>query len=347
MKLLFRIMPFVIMIFLTVSCDWDSSLEMQAVSGDLSRSVSKNTKAQVIKLLDESNPATRWPENPFEEMPSLTKPYKQGKLSDEAINAALDRLNALRQMAGIPPVTSDPDWNDWCQYGAVVAGINNRISHGGYSEPSDDKDFLSKGNASTGLSNLVMGSNAAEKMDSFQDDSGNWGTNLGHRMLQFTPTLAAIGIGASSPGATVEYCYENYAGVGGRKDYKQKSFDWNFVSWPSPGAFPVRFGAWRTQTPGFWHIQVNTAKYSALSSDEVTVTLTRKHDGKIWKFDVSQIPNTYKVTGGVLFFYHNDGYNDGDIVQVKVQGLKDKDGFPAADIIFNVEFFDYTPRSTR
>lgn len=326
------------------SCDWDSTLEVQAASGDLSRS-EPLTKAEVIKLLDDSNPRTRWPSNPYEIQPSKDNPYNQGKLTDEAIDAVLDRLNALRKMAGIPPVTSDPDWNDWCQYGAVVAWKANSIHHGGYTEPSDNQDFLNKGNASTSLSNMVAGSNAAEKMDSFQDDYGNWRTNLGHRMLQFAPSLAAIGIGAS-PGAVIEYCFENYAGVGGKKDYKQKPFDWNFVSWPSPGPFPASFGALNRGT-GFWHIQINTAKYSGLSKtdSELKVTFTRTYDKKTWVFDSTTSDDIYKIRGNNTLLFHHTDYAAGDIVQVKVQGLKDKDGYPAADIIFNVEFFNYSPRS--
>lgn len=329
-------------VILLYSCDWENSLPQQAKSGDLSLPVL--SKEEVIKLLDDSHPATRWPENPFVAPPSYEKPYYQGKLSDEAIQAAVDRLNAIRRLSGIPPVVSDPDWNDWCQYGAVVAGLNGSIKHGGYTLPADDPEFLRKGNESTGLSNMVAGGNAAEKMDSFQDDSGNW-EQLGHRMVQFVPTLAAIGIGAASPGATLGYCYQDYAGVGGKKGYTQDPFDWNFVSFPSPGYFPVRAGFWRWQTPGYWHIELNSSKYANPSKEKVTVTLTRKSDKKTWVFSNSSLVDNYVASGNKLLFYHSDGYNDNDQVQVHVQGLQSKDGHPIEDIIFTVHFFDYTPPS--
>ena len=70
-----------------------------------------------------------WRMPSFDSQPSCSAPYAAGKLSDAALQAALDRLNALRRIAGMPAARLDKDWCESSQYGAVILGRLGTLSH--------------------------------------------------------------------------------------------------------------------------------------------------------------------------------------------------------------------------
>ena len=101
-----------------------------------SASVPKMSQAEITQLLRQ-HPLTL-PEEMFEAAPSCQAPYAPGRVKDSALEAAAGRLNALRQIAGLPAVTLDEELCQQAQYGAVLLAASD-FSHTP-SQPSDMDD---------------------------------------------------------------------------------------------------------------------------------------------------------------------------------------------------------------
>ena len=82
----------------------------------------KLSQQEIESLLAES-PLTL-PEEVFDAAPSTAAPYTTGKVKASALQAAADRLNALRRIAGLPAVTLDLSLCENAQYGAVIQAAN-------------------------------------------------------------------------------------------------------------------------------------------------------------------------------------------------------------------------------
>ena len=104
-----------------------------------STSLPKLSKEEITQLLRE-NPNTM-PDQVFDVTPSVTAPYSIGRVSSQALQRAVDRLNALRRIAGLPSVTLDASLCENAQYGAVLTAANGGLSHSP-SKPADmDESF--------------------------------------------------------------------------------------------------------------------------------------------------------------------------------------------------------------
>ena len=77
----------------------------------------KLSRQEIAALLADNS--LELPGQLFEEEPSVTAPYLAGRVTDQALQAAVDRLNALRRIAGVPDVALDSALSENAQYGAV------------------------------------------------------------------------------------------------------------------------------------------------------------------------------------------------------------------------------------
>ena len=229
-------------------------------SGDIAKKLL--TKQEIKELLDNSD-AKLLPQNVMEEEPSFTPPYKVGKVKKEALELSLKRLNALRKISGLPPVVMTDQYNEDAQYGAFLMKLTNQFKHGGIPQPSGmDKTFWERGNNATATSNIYPINNLIGAIDGYNRDPGNPG--VGHRLYQMSPGQQAVGIGFV-PGS---HC-EKVIGTPAPDDKKPEPFDWNFVSYPAAGYFPLEgnlFGS-----PAFWHVQFNGGKYT-VGAGKIIVT---------------------------------------------------------------------------
>ena len=87
----------------------------------------KLSQREIESLLAESPLAL--PEEVFDAAPSTTATYSAGKVKASALQAAADRLNALRRIAGLPAVTLDLSLCEDAQYGAVIQAANGSLDH--------------------------------------------------------------------------------------------------------------------------------------------------------------------------------------------------------------------------
>ena len=308
-----------------------------------STEMAKLSKGEIAQLI-QGTPTTM-PDHVFDVEPVVNAPYATGKVSQEALMTAVNRLNVLRRIAGLPAVTLDQALSENAQYGAVLTAHNGVLSH--YpGQPEDMSDsFYEQAYEAVSSSNLYAGRHLGNSPDGFMDDSDASNVSrLGHRRWQLNPTLGKVGFGyPENPGSR----YNGYV-VEKVFDRSGSGCDYDFISWPASGNFP-------SDTLGFtkntaWSVTLNPQNYTIPRMSDLTVTITRQSDGKTWTLSGSQ---SYKMASSGLYLnvdtggygvsnciiFRPDGVESYEgVYQVTIDGLKSKDG-AAVDFTYQVDFF--------
>lgn len=318
----------------------------------------KLTKTEIIALLKENPSVT--PDEIFIKEPSCVAPYEAGEVEQSVLQAATDRLNALRILAGLPTVTLDAALSANAQYGAVLLAAIDKLEHHPAQPIDMADDFYQQAYSATSSSNLLdatshdifdpsygdvfAGYKLCESPDEFMDDSDL--TNfqfVGHRRWQLNPTLGKIGFGcAVTPTGQKSYVVEKI------KDKSGAGCDYDFISWPASGVFPTgdffSGSSWSTS----WSITLNPARYQTNNLDNITVTLERESDGRTWVFSLDNENadgyffirhDNYGINNCIIFHPTNPGKYEG-VYTVTVEGLKTKFGDVVNDFSYSVDFFD-------
>ena len=312
-------------------------------SGDLN--AAKPTRAQLISKWAEVTSASNF----FADAPSVTAPYAAGALSEQFLESGLTHLNFMRYAAGLAPVQLSDELNDSAQHGAVVMAANNVLSH--YpTQPADmDSTFYNKGADATAKSNISMRSgyyNYNPLQSSTQgcmDDSSS-SSNLaclGHRRWLLNPPLLNVGFGYAKSTSGADYIATRVF------DRSGSNISYDFIAWPASGNFPSN--VFEADTP--WSVTLNPKSYRAPALDQLTITLTRISDNKVWVFDgsgettgsdgmyITVDNNGYGVNNCIIFrpSISEVGSYDGSYT-VKIQGLVTSLG-KAAELNYQVDFF--------
>lgn len=305
-----------------------------------SDSIDKLSKEEIVQLLEE-NPLTL-PDNVFDQVPSCSAPYSTGKVKTSALQTATDRLNALRQIAGLPNVQLDLTLCEQAQYGAVIIAAQGALNHNPSKPSGMDNDFYERAYDATSSSNLYADQTLTTAVDGFMDDSDTSNIDrLGHRRWQLNPGLGKIGFGyAESDTRYRTYVTEKvFDKSGDCEDYK-------FISWPASGNFPSNL----FDGDIAWSVSLNTSEYRTPRQSDLTVTLVRESDGKTWTFRGSG----YGASDNGAYF-HIDTANYGipnciifrpegitsyeGVYTVTIDGLKSANGNPV-DFSYQVDFFN-------
>ena len=193
--------------------------------------------------------------------------------------------------------------------------------------------FYAKIRSDTNGGNVYPQYPLIQSIDGYNLDPGNPG--VGHRLWQLSPGLQAVGIGSAIKkkdangkeiglGGNVEVVTYTEAPTG----QKPEPFDWNFISWPSPGYFPLEgnlFGS-----PSFWHVQFNKDKYIVGAGK---IIVTKLDTGEQWVEEhsggltlVFNKSNTWRAESGCRYTY-------------EVTGVRNINNIPER-FIFTTEFFN-------
>ncbi len=309
-------------------------------SGSLSM---EKLSQQEIKNLLASAPLNN-DTNVFDVEPTLS-PCTTGRVKPAAIQAATDRLTALRKLAGLPGVTMDTALNENAQYGAVLMAILGKITHYPPKPSGVDDYFYEQGSEAAGSSNLFAGVNLTHSVDGFMDDTDVSNIDrVGHRRWQLNPVLSKVGFGyaRNTNSSYGQYVTEKV------HDKSGAYVDYDFVGWPASGNFPSGQLFFESNTA--WSVSLNPGKYSAPSQSAITVTLTRDSDNRKWTFSGSSYSPS---DSGDYFIVDNQGFGINNCIifrpsgittydglyTVEITGLKDRKG-NAVDFAYQVNFFD-------
>ena len=275
--------------------------------------------------------------------PSTKAPYAAGQLTDEYINTGITAQNYFRYIAGLPEVYADDELNTSAQYGTTLLAIADKgLSHNPSQPEGVPDDFYKKGYDATSRSNLGMGHRSFYGfVSSCMDDGGSYTnyTTVGHRRCLLSIKSKYVGYGRTGSYFATKV-----------SDDRADEFDFDFISWPASGNFPVSaISEWAG-----WSIAVNLDKYMEPVTGEVKVKVTRHSDGKVWDIVSTDRPQTYSECKGTRCFIDMGGYGgfklgtilvylDDNELQgkytVEVTGLYDLYGSDVS-IKYDVNFFD-------
>lgn len=290
----------------------------------------------------------------YQTAPSVTRPYAAGTLSTIHLQKAMESVNMMRMIAGLPSVNYNPAYTSQAQQGAVILAANNSLDN--YpSQPSGmDTNFYVSGRTATQKSNIASGSfqnwrSLAWFTQNFMEDKapGNL-ANVGHRRWILNPRMGSTGFGYATNKSNMAYALIYV------DDSSVLPPDYDFISWPSSGNFPQELC--QGDTP--WSVSLNPDKFdvSRMNLNNVKVSLTLPN-GKIQKFtaadngtdrfDISKpyFNVNFEAAGESNAIIFKPGTatcgtgNLSGIYNVTITGIKDRQGNPAT-ISYNVEFFN-------
>lgn len=270
--------------------------------------------------------------NTYSDNPSTKNPYKAGHLSDESLHNALNLLNFIRYVAGIPAdVTLNEDYIELAQAGALVNCVNNELSHTPKQPSGFPDELYEKAKKGCGSSNIAYnyGNMARSLLNGwmYDGDSDNIGV-MGHRRWVLNPSMTQTGFGAVGAYSAM-YAF----------DRKGSSIT-NYVAWPARN-MPIELMN-GLGTP--WTLSLGS-DYKSAERGQVTVTLKNVSTGKTWTFAEKKQDGYFQVNSGgygmpncIIFRPNNISYDKTSQFYVSVTGLKDKDG-EAATLSYYVDFF--------
>ena len=214
---------------------------------------------------------------PYATQPSVSQPYSSGALTQEHLDLALERLNDMRLIAGVPAVTLDDTYNAYCQDGALVSAVNYGISHYPSRPSGMDYELFRRGYTACGKSNLAYHpfevadcGPLGESVDMYLDDSDLSNIeNVGHRRWALNPRMGKTGFGLVNNGS-YQYCTMFAHDTSGGK------VDYDFIAWPSSGNFPLDVYDWDLA----WSVTLNPERFSIPSMSDLTITVTEAETGK-------------------------------------------------------------------
>ncbi len=318
-KIVSFVLPVAMSVFFSTS-DFLPYMKNQSFVSYASESVNvaEHTEYEIEQYI-ESHPFDA-SQSSYTVQPSTT-PYEMGELDDATKENALNALNCMRYIAGLPEVTLNEEYGRLAQAAAFLSSLNGYISH--YPEqpeglPDDIYSLGAKGASESNLS--IRYYNLAESIvKGYMGDSNSSNISaVGHRRWCLNPSMAETGFG------NVGDAFAMYA-----IDRNRKNTESN-VCWPAQN-MPKEYFPPTTA----WSISLN----KDIDADSVTVELVRNSDGKQWNFSSSSsdgdfyISNEYCGEIGCIIFRPSDiSYNDGDKFNVKITTAE-------SIIEYSVDFF--------
>ncbi len=288
--------------------------------------------------------------------PNTKPPYSLGQVSAEHRKRALDSVNLMRMIAGLPVVYLHDDYNKLSQYGAVVLAANDTLTHTPSRPAGMDDEFYGNGYASTSHSNIaygwMSGTDSYYNMPLFtvgyMEDSGASNVAVvGHRRWILNPPMRYTGFGFALSSRNAAYSAMYAMNRNGTTP------DYDFISWPSSGNFPSEFA--NTEMP--WHVTLNPDKFdiARMNTGNVQVTITAP-DGRSQTITAADAAGNVANKNQAYFNIDKSGYGIANaiifrpgtavlgsddlwgIYTVTISGLYTKDGAPAK-ISYNTDFF--------
>ena len=293
----------------------------------------------------------------YDSVPTFS-PYYAGKIKSSVLNEALEELNYIRGLIGVPNnVTLNDDYTNKAQHGAVLLDAIDTLTHTP-NKPSDmSESFYELGYAGTSNGNAFLAGgwiqngvkipdiSLSKSTKSYMDDSDASNiARLGHRRWLMNPRMKQTGFGMSTRrGYEVTYVIEEYPE---NYDEFQTWLKWpisdEFITWPTcKNPHPLAYFASETA----WCVVLNNEIFDTTSASSVNVTLTRLSDNKTWNFSSSYSDGDFYVAENnvaydecIIFRPNNiSSYNNGEQWRVNVSGLTRKNG-GSGNLSYTVNF---------
>ena len=295
------------------------------------------SKEKIKELLDETD-SKHLPNPVMKTMPDWNPKkgttWNPGEVKEEVLKLTLDRLNAIRRICGLYPVIMHPENNKSAQYGAALMSLSKTVGHGNQPQPPGvDDESYKKGLAATGGGDIYQlpPEKLIAAVDGYCLDPEN--PNIGHRITLLSPGQIQVGFGTvpAPPGGWGSNVLQVYSLphtlTEEEKKTKPADFDWNFISYPAAGYFPLEgnlFGS-----PAFWHVQFNGDKYTVGAGK---IIVTRVDTGEQWVEE-------HRGGGTIIFNKSNKWRPELGRYTFEVTGVRNKNTNIPERFVFTTEFF--------
>lgn len=297
------------------------------------------TEEEIARKYEELLPET-WSAT-YAEQPSYSNGnYVAGSLSDETLQEAVDIVNLIRYIAGLPDdVTLNEEYNNLTQHASVLMASLRGITH--YpSQPADMPDeFFNLGRIGAGSSNISMGytSPAFSVLAGYMDDSDQFNLPMmGHRRWVLNPSMAETGFG---------YC-DGFSAMYSFDMGRRASVD--YVAWPA-AVTPVELSAY---TPAFsisfnnsYTVDKNTLKVTIHSEIEnKDYVFTNPASAQDYEYNFYVNDGGYGMSGTTVIFLPVDEnkvvhrFAKGDNLTITMEGVT-KDGSSSDTFSYSVSSF--------
>ena len=296
--------------------------------------------AQIIARY-EAYPWNLTTENTYSDKPSTKSPYKAGHLTGKSLENALNLLNFIRYVAGIPAdVTLDEGYIEKNQAGSLINCINGELSH----TPEKPEGFTTDeetalyelGKSGCSSSNIAAGyGNIARSLLEgwmYDGDSSNI-DRMGHRRWVLNPSMTKTGFGAVGAYSSM-YAFD-----------RSGSSVTDFVAWPAQ-TMPVELMN-GSGTP--WTVSLGS-DYKTVDVDKVSVTLRDVSGNKTWTLSKLNANGYFKVNTDyygmpncIIFRPNGVSYNKASRFQVTIKGLTGQDGTETS-LSYYVNFFSLSDK---
>lgn len=274
--------------------------------------------------------------------PCAKQTYLMGELSQSTQNSAVELLNIIRYVAGIPyNVTIDSEYSKYAQAGALVNASNNELSHFPSQPSGMSTDLYNLGYTGTSSSNLAMGYTlCAAIKNGWMSDGDSYNIQMvGHRRWCLNPTMSKTGFGEVKS-ATTNYKYTSMYAFD-RSNTAGSAY--SRVAWPAQNTPDCLFSS---QDP--WSISMGTA----VNASTVQVTLKCVNSGKTYYFNSTSSDGYFNVNNdgygqkGCIIFRPSNGTlcTAGYTYSVSITG-KYSSG-ESFNVNYNVNFFNVATSST-
>jgi len=291
-----------------------------------------------------------WTEGLFSEEPSCQSPYTAGALLPGAAEDALQYLNFLRALAGLPAVEYSDIYAMYSQHAAVLLSGLGYASHNPPQPEDMSGDFYHTAYTGASRGNIAVfgwsDDNLLRKgiLYLLRDEGEANLPILGHRRWALSPCMGKTGfgfaIGANRESYAVMYAVDDSAVC-----------EWSSIAWPAAGAFPAELLS--ADTP--WSLSLNPEDYD-LSASSPALTLTESSSGAEYRFDFSGYGESGYSTvsfeeygsGPCLIFrprlerYGIHAYEQNQTWRVEITGLVSPDG-SCADLSYTVDMIALFP----
>ena len=273
-----------------------------------------------------------------------SSPYKIGSPSDEARQQALDALNFVRYVAGLPDdVELEDDLNYKAQSGSLVLYLNQAISHtppkpDGLPQSIYDGGYEACGESNIGLNYYNM---ANSVISGYINDSDYFNMpRLGHRRWALNPDMKKTGFGIVG-NATAMYAMDT-----SRSD----KFTGDYICWP---CYNTPYELVTDTKYGYAYSVCLGDSYDYPDMEKVTVNVSSKKLGKSWRLsknsyiedvapdtDLTTYFNVEKSSYGLkkCIIFNVGKLPHDDTVTVEVRGITKKG--VESPISYTVNYFD-------
>lgn len=268
--------------------------------------------------------------------PRASYPYEAGKVKDKYLQEALNAVNFVRYLVGLPDdIYLDKTYMDYTQHGAVLLAAIGMLSHYPQKPLDMPNEFYKIAYNGPNRSNCALGyKNISDTILGFMDDSDPSNINrLGHRRWLLNPPMQKIGFG---------FC-EEFSDTYVFDKSREAEILYDFISWPARNCMPVELMNKETA----WSVNLGE-EYDTPSINNVRVTLVRRKDGKKWTIskksssgnagDYFTVENSgFGMPKCIIFRPGIEGYSPDDIFDVTISGIS-RSGAPA-EIKYSVQMF--------